>query len=576
MNDQEPPRTRRTTAESVLAPGTALSNRYEIVDYIGAGGMGQVYKAHDRVLDEIVAIKVLLPHLLGSPLMSRRFRSEIKLARRVTHRNVCRIHDYGEDGPLAYISMQFVEGAELTALIARTDGVSVREAYAIAIQLADGLQAIHEAGIVHRDFKSANVMVDRRGDPRVMDFGIAKVWNAEPGLTTDGQIAGTPAYMSPEQGAGEALDPRADLYSMGVVLFELFTGTRPFAADNAAAMMYKHAYEAPPLDDPIGMAIPAPVKPIIGKALAKQRDDRFSSAEELKRALLDVRASLPALGPDTTESIAIKVRQLCGTQDETVRARTPSPVTSASAPPRPARSNRWLVALVASAAIVSGMLVAANWVASRAPERELTGSRLARAPGDAPKVPATTTAGDAVTSSTANGARQSSPVPVPPAAVAPAASPAAAVGATDAASAASAACGRGEPRGCGDACEAGDAAACTQLGVLYNRGAGVARDLTAASLYYDRGCAGGDLAGCNNLGTIYQHGAVGLRGDRSKAASLYERACSGGHHEGCANLGLLYLGDPGASTQQRTRGRTLLQQACAAGVERACRARTMP
>ena len=111
--------------------------------------------------------------------MSQRFLSEIKLARKVTHRNVCRIHDYGEDGTLGYISMQFVEGVELTALIAQPGGLSVDEAYAIAIQLADGLQAIHDEGIVHRDFKSANVMVDRRGNPRLMDFGIAKLWNAE-------------------------------------------------------------------------------------------------------------------------------------------------------------------------------------------------------------------------------------------------------------------------------------------------------------------------------------------------------------------------------------------------------------
>ena len=577
MSDQELPSRRRTATGSVLAQGAVLSARYEILDYIGEGGMGQVYKAHDRALDEVVAIKVLLPHLLGSPLMSQRFLSEIKLARKVTHRNVCRIHDYGEDGTLGYISMQFVEGVELTALIAQSGGLPVDEAYAIAIQLADGLQAIHDEGIVHRDFKSANVMVDRRGNPRLMDFGIAKLWNAERGLTTEGQIAGTPAYMSPEQAAGEPLDPRTDLYSMGIVLFELFTGSRPFTAENAVAMMYKHAHEEPPLDGPIAVAIPARVKPIIRKALAKQRGDRFASAEELKQALLDVRAALPAFGPDTTETIVLKVRQLRGTLDEAVRTPTPpsAPVAPAEAMAQrpPAINRRGLWRLLTAAGVVIGALSAAILLMWRAPERELTGSAPASAPVTAPQAPATTTAGGSGASSpTANGVGQQPAAAAPPATNDRPASPGVATAPPAAASPAITACGRGEPRGCGDACEAGDSAACTQLGVLYNRGAGVARDLTAAALYYDRGCAGGDLAGCNNLGTIYQHGAAGLRGDRSKAASLYERACNGGHLEGCANLGLLYLNESGSSVQQRARGRELLQQACAAGLARACRA----
>ena len=276
MSEQDLPFSRRKTPGSVLERGAILSARYEILDYVGEGGMGLVYKAHDRALDEVVAIKLLLPHLLDSPLMRQRFLSEIKLARRVTHRNVCRIHDYGEDGTLGYISMQFVDGAELKALIAQPGGLSVDEAYEIAIQLADGLQAIHDEGIVHRDFKSANVMVDGRGHPRLMDFGIAKLWDVErgAGLTMEGHVTGTPDYMSPEQASGEPLDPRSDLYSMGIVLFELFTGARPFSADSPAVMMYKQVYEEPPLDGPVAGAIPAAVKPIIRGALAKRRKGR--------------------------------------------------------------------------------------------------------------------------------------------------------------------------------------------------------------------------------------------------------------------------------------------------------------
>ncbi|AMY08357.1 Serine/threonine-protein kinase PrkC [Luteitalea pratensis] len=576
MSHHELPLRRRTPTGSVLAQGAVLSGRYHILDYIGEGGMGQVYRAHDRALDEVVAIKVLLPHLLGSPLMSQRFLSEIKLARKVTHRNVCRIHDYGEDGTLGYISMQFVEGIELTALIAQSGGLAVDEAYAIAIQLADGLQAIHDEGIVHRDFKAANVMIDRRGNARLMDFGIAKLWNAERGLTTEGQIAGTPAYMSPEQAAGEPIDPRTDLYSMGIVLFELFTGSRPFTAENAVAVMYKHAHEEPPLDGPIAVAIPARVKPIIRKLLAKQRSDRFSSSQELKQALLDVRAALPAFGPDTTERIVLKVQQLRGALDETVGAPTPpSPVGPAQAVThrRSGINRRGLWQLLTAAGLVTGAFSATILLMWRAPEGERTGSLPAPAPVRAPQQPTTTVA----TSSEAPPPTANREARQPAAIAAPdtndsSASPGVARATPAAESPALTACGRGEPRGCGDACEAGNSAACTQLGVLYNRGAGVARDLTAAALYYDRGCSGGDLAGCNNLGTIYQHGASGLQGDRSKAASLYERACNGGHLDGCANLGLLYLNEPDSSVQQRTRGRELLRQACAAGLARACRA----
>jgi serine/threonine-protein kinase len=470
-----------------------------------------------------------------------------------------------------YISMQFVEGVELSALIAESDGLSVREAYAIAIQLADGLQAIHDEGIVHRDFKSANVMIDRRGDPRLMDFGIAKLWNTEPGGTTDGQIAGTPAYMSPEQAAGEPLDPRADLYSMGVVLFELFTGRRPFTADSVAAMLYKHAYEEPPLDEPIAEAIAVQVRPIIRKALAKQRGDRFSSAEALKRALLDVRAGVPTFGPDTTETIVQKVGQLRGPRGETVHVPTPQPIgTPAKVSWQPPRIDRRAWALLTIAIIVGGALIATIWLMVRAPEREIGGSSPGPSPVTTPNVPATTSAGGGAASSAALGDREPSTA-VSTKADAPAASAVVSEPIDDLRSVI-AACGRGEARACGEACDAGDAGSCTQLGVLYNRGSGVARDLSAAALHYDRGCRGGDLAGCNNLGTIYQHGAVGLRGDRPKAASLYERACNGGHVEACVNLGLLYLDDPAADTRQRARGRELLQQACAAGLGRACRA----
>ena len=205
----------------------------------------------------------------------------------MTHRNVCRIHDYGEDGALAFISMELVEGVDLKRLVREQRDLSNDEVFDIALQLADGLQAIHDVGIIHRDFKTANVMIDRRGTVRLMDFGIAKLWEAESadGLTLQGQTAGTPEYMSPEQASGRLLDPRSDIYSLGIVLFELFTGIRPFAADHLAAVIYKQLHDEPPWSAPRAAALPAAVQAVMRKALAKSRDDRFASASELRRAL---------------------------------------------------------------------------------------------------------------------------------------------------------------------------------------------------------------------------------------------------------------------------------------------------
>jgi tRNA A-37 threonylcarbamoyl transferase component Bud32/Tfp pilus assembly protein PilZ len=188
---------------SALTQGAILAARYEIQTQLGKGGMGVVYKAHDRLLDETVAIKVLRSELMNTPELARRFRSEIKLARKVTHTNVCRIHEYGEDGPLSYISMALIEGTDLRKLLRQQpEGLPVEEAFEAAIQSADGLQAIHSVGIIHRDLKTPNIVRDDLGIVRLMDFGIAKEANHNAGLTATGEVMGTPEYMSPEQCRG--------------------------------------------------------------------------------------------------------------------------------------------------------------------------------------------------------------------------------------------------------------------------------------------------------------------------------------------------------------------------------------
>jgi serine/threonine protein kinase len=258
--------------------------------------MGTVYKAHDRDLDETVALKVLREDLTRHPEIAERFRWEIKLARRARHRNVCGIHEYGQDGHLRFIAMEFVTGVNLKEVLRTSGALPPREAFDVSIQVAEGLQAIHDEGIVHRDLKTPNLMRDSRGVVRVMDFGIAKEWGGDSRkLTLAGQLVGTPAYMSPEQIRGERIDSRSDIYSLGIVIFELFTGHVPFRGDTPVVTLFLHLTDPPPLEGPAAASLPPALVPILRRALAKEVQDRYPSAGELADALREARRALPAL-----------------------------------------------------------------------------------------------------------------------------------------------------------------------------------------------------------------------------------------------------------------------------------------
>ena len=259
--------------------------------------MGTVYRAHDRMLEEQVAIKVLRAEFQTSAERGRRFRSEIKLARKVTHRNVCRIHEYGEDGALHYISMELVQGVDLKQLLGTRARLPPREAFDIAAQVAAGLTAIHQVGIVHRDLKPSNVMRDQQGVAKLMDFGIAKQWSsgADAGTTGTGNIVGTPDYMSPEQARGESIDPRSDVYALGVMTYELFTGMRPFRAPTPLGTILKHLSEPPPLRGALAARIPPMLVPVLETALAKDPNGRYPGAAEMLEALERARLALAAL-----------------------------------------------------------------------------------------------------------------------------------------------------------------------------------------------------------------------------------------------------------------------------------------
>jgi serine/threonine protein kinase len=283
-----------------LPVGYSVAGRYELKRFLGEGGMGTVYEAFDRKLEDRVGLKILKPDFAHSMEMERRFRHEIKLSRRIRHPNVCGIHEYGEAGPLRYISMELIEGTDLKHRLRDSGAFPAAEGFRVGIQIAQGLDAIHRAGVVHRDLKASNVMLDIKGDVRLMDFGIAKQIGAEAtlGATAVGSIIGTPEYMSPEQGRGETIDYRSDLYSLGIVIYEIFTGDVPFRGDTPIATIFKTIQDPLDLEGPRAQGIPVQLRPVLMKALAKTAEERYASADEMCAALVAARDA--ALGPGAT------------------------------------------------------------------------------------------------------------------------------------------------------------------------------------------------------------------------------------------------------------------------------------
>jgi serine/threonine-protein kinase len=287
-----------------LGPGSVVAGRFELLKRLGGGGMGNVFEALDRQLHETFALKVVL--LGRDPQARKRFHSEVRLARKVKHRNVCGVYDYGEDGEIVYCSMELVRGRNLRELLLQAP-LSRERAYEIAVAAAGGLQAIHDAGIIHRDVKAANVMIDEKGEARIVDFGIAKpqAGAAAPGsdvaVTDELHVIGSPEYMSPEQVRGAALDVRSDVYSFGIVLYELFTGRVPFRDPTPFGVMVKQVQEAPRLDGPVADLLPAPLVPVLRRALAKEPRGRYASIGELARELRRARGEQARSSTDELE-----------------------------------------------------------------------------------------------------------------------------------------------------------------------------------------------------------------------------------------------------------------------------------
>src|ERR1700689_2147187 len=234
--------TSEAAAQGQLQPGTLLADRYEILTLLGQGGMGAVYKARDTELDRLVALKLIRPELASNPEILRRFKQELILAREVTHRNVIRIFDLGQARGIKFITMEFVEGRDLRTVIRDKGKLSPDETVTIIAQVCRALEAAHAAGVVHRDLKPQNIMLDAKDRVYVMDFGIAHSLET-PGMTQTGALMGTPEYMSPEQAKGMKVDARSDLFALGIIFYEALTGISPFKAETAMAMMFQRTQE---------------------------------------------------------------------------------------------------------------------------------------------------------------------------------------------------------------------------------------------------------------------------------------------------------------------------------------------
>jgi len=336
-----PPGATPATDSGFAGAPVKIETRYEILEELGSGGMGVVYKARDRETGDLVAIKMLRPEVAANAKGMARFKNELRIARRITHKNVCRIHEFNRTENSAFISMEYVEGESLRHMLNRLGGLSPDKAVAVARQICAGLREAHAQGVVHRDLKPENVMVDSSGTVRIMDFGIAHSALGG-GMTQTDAIIGTPTYMSPEQAEGRKVDLRTDIYAVGLMLYEMFTGSPTFTAETPVAVAIKHICEAPIAPKELEPSIPEHINVTILRCLAKKPDDRFQSVEEIDAALMQQPVLAPSGAPEISLAGTVMVRPAAPPPPapkptpyaETQMAHTP---WSATPPPAPAQ-----------------------------------------------------------------------------------------------------------------------------------------------------------------------------------------------------------------------------------------------
>lgn len=290
------------TPREELTRGTTFAGRYEIIEELGKGGMGRVYRALDKELNEKIALKLIKPEIAKDKKSIERFRNELKTARMVSYKNVCRMFDIGEEKGAYFITMEFIRGEDLKSLIRKMGQLSAGQAAAIARQICEGLTEAHKLGVVHRDLKPQNIMIDTHGIARIMDFGIARSLEAK-GITGAGVMIGTPEYMSPEQVEGKEVDQRSDIYSLGIILYEMLTGQVPFRGDTALSIAVQHKTESPSDPSAVDPQIPENLSRIVLKCLEKDKAQRYKSIEILHSDLIEIEEGMPSTmkGPTPKE-----------------------------------------------------------------------------------------------------------------------------------------------------------------------------------------------------------------------------------------------------------------------------------
>ncbi len=332
-----------------------FSDRYEMVKHIARGGMAQVYLAKDLLLDRPVALKVLFPELSVDRSFVERFRREAKAAANLTHPNIVSIYDWGQGDSTYYIVMEFVDGPTLSSVL-KQGPLEPERAAGIAASVAAALDFAHRRGVIHRDVKPGNVLIDDRGQVKVADFGIARAIGTSEDLTQTGSVMGTATYFSPEQAQGYPVDPRSDVYSLGVVLYEMATGRAPFKGDNPVSIAYKHVQEPPPRPTSLNPAIPAALEAIMLKAMAKEPAGRYQSAEDMRADLVRFTngqpvAALAALGAATSVMGTVGGHRPVVPPPAPMSATTVQPALEGGPPPERNR-NGWYAALAGLLALL--------------------------------------------------------------------------------------------------------------------------------------------------------------------------------------------------------------------------------